>query len=139
MDMTQEREQYIERKLMETLNSFKESMQKVAQDAVSEVYGDVLPYVVSDAEFNIANRVEGCVKNLIAGDFEDVSADGLSVRLQVSDSYGMKHRIHIPNYTKMFDKIYEMYKDELQNEKIKALEIELTILRDVVNSRNGYY
>lgn len=139
MDMTQEREQYIERKLMETLNSFKESMQKVAEDAVSEVYADVLPYVVSDAEFNIANRVEGCVKNLIAGDFEDVSSDGLSIRLQVSDSYGMKHRIHIANYTKMFDKIYEMYKDELQNEKIKALEIELAILRDAVSSRNGYY
>ncbi len=139
MDMAQEREQYIEHKLMEALNSFKESMQKVAQDAVSEVYGDVLPYVVSDAEFNIANRVEGCVKNLIAGDFEDVSSDGLSVLLQVSDSYGINHRIHISNYTKMFDKIYEMYKDELQNEKIKALESELTILRDVVNSRNGYY
>lgn len=139
MDMAQEREQYIEHKLMEALNSFKESMQKVAQDAVSEVYGDVLPYVVSDAEFNIANRVEGCVKNLIAGDFEDVSTDGLSVRLQVSDSYGVKHRIHIANYTKMFDKIYEVYKDELQNEKIKALESEVKILRDAVSSRNGYY
>lgn len=139
MDMTQEREQHIERKLMETLNSFKESMRRVAEDAVSEVYGDVLPYVVSDAEFNIANRVEGCVKNLIAGDFEDVSSDGLSVLLQVSDSYGMKHRIHIANYTKMFDKIYEMYKDELQNEKIKQLESEVKILRDAVNTRNGYY
>ena len=134
MDMTQEREQYIERKLMETLNSFKESMKKVAEDAVSEVYTDVLPYVVSDAEFNIANRVEGCVKNLIAGDFEDVSTDGLSVRLEVSDSYGMKHRIHISNYTKMFDKIYEMYKDELRNEKIKALEDEVVRLRE-----DGYY
>lgn len=139
MDMTQQREQYIERKLMETLNSFKESMKKVAEDAVSEVYGDVLPYVVSDAEFNIANRVEGCVKNLIAGDFQDVSTDELSIILQVSDSYGMNHRIHIANYTKMFDKIYEMYKDELQNEKIKALESEVNILRDAVNSRNGYY
>lgn len=124
---------------METLNNFKESMRKVAEDAVSEVYGDVLPYIVSDAEFNIASRVEGCVKNLIAGDFEDVSTDELSINLQVSDSYGMKHRIHISNYTRMFDKIYEMYKDELQNEKIKALESELTILRDAVNSRNGYY
>lgn len=139
MDMTQEREQYIERKLMETLNSFKESMKKVAEDAVSEVYGDVLPYVVSDAEFNIANRVEGCVKNLIAGDFQDVSTDELSIILQVSDSYGMNHRIHIANYTKMFDKIYEMYKDELQNEKIKALESEVKSLRDAVNHRNGYY
>lgn len=139
MEMTQEREQYIERKLMETLNSFKESMKKVAEDAVSEVYGDVLPYVVSDAEFNIANRVEGCVKNLIAGDFQDVSTDELSIILKVSDSYGMKHRIHISNYTKMFDKIYEMYKYELQNEKIKALESEVNILRDAVSSRNGYY
>lgn len=139
MDMTQEREQYIERKLMETLNSFKESMQKVAEDAVSEVYGDVLPYVVSDTEFNIANRVEGCIKNLIAGDFQDVSTDELSIFLQVSDSYGMNHRIHIANYTKMFDKIYEMYKDDLQNEKIKALESEVKILRGAVNHRNGYY
>ena len=139
MGMTQEREQYIESKLMETLNSFKESMKKVAEDAVSEVYGDVLPYVVSDAEFNIANRVEACVKNLIAGDFQDVSTDELSIILQVSDSYGMNHRIHIANYTKMFDKIYEMYKDELQNEKIKALESEVKILRDAVNHRNGYY
>ena len=134
MDMTQEREQYIERKLMETLNSFKESMKKVAEDAVSEVYTDVLPYVVSDAEFNITNRVEGCVKNLIAGDFEDVSTDGLSIRLEVSDSYGMKHRIHISNYTKMFDKIYETYKHELQNQKIKALEDEVVRLRE-----DGYY
>lgn len=139
MEMTQEREQYIERKLMETLNSFKESMKKVAEDAVSEVYADVLPYVVSDAEFNIANRVEGCVKNLIAGDFQDVSTNELSVRLAVSDSYGMKHLIHISNYTKMFDKIYETYKHELQNEKIKALEDEITRLRDAVNHRNGYY
>ena len=137
--MTQEREQYIERKLMETLNSFKESMRKVAEDAVSEVYGDVLPYVVSDAEFSIVTRVEVCVKNLIAGDFEDVSTDGLSIVLQVSDSYGMKHRIHIANYTRMFDKIYEMYKYELQDEKIKALEDEITRLRDAVNHRNGYY
>ena len=139
MDMTQEREQYIERKLMETLNSFKESMRKVAEEAVSDVYADVLPYVVSDTEFNIANRVEGCVRNLIAGDFQDVSTDELSILLQVSDSYGMNHRIHIANYTKMFDKIYEMYKDELQNEKIKALESEVKILRDAVNQRNGYY
>lgn len=139
MNNEQERLEYIENQLSSQLDSFREKMKDVADEVMGNVYCDVLPYLVSDTESNIGDRVKGCVDNLITGRFEDISTDTLSIFLRVSDGYGMHHHIHISQYTSMFDNIYKMFADEIRNEKIKALEGEVEQLKQALGSRNGYY
>jgi hypothetical protein len=139
MNIDQERYEYIENKLAEELYKFRESMKLIADEAMGNVYADVLPHIASDTEFNITNRVEGVVKNLIEGNFEDISTETLKPYFRVSDSYGMYVHIHMSEYSKICENIYHQFKDDIQNNLINKLEAEVKSLKEQLNSAYKRY
>lgn len=139
-EISQERIEYTETRLAAELDNFRKKMQEVSEEVMSNVYTDVLPHIASDTEYNISNRVEHCVKNLIAGRFEDISTDGLKPYLKVADGYGMHCYIHLSQYSNMIKPIWDMFKGEIESVRIKQLEDQVNALQEEAKAfyRNRY-
>lgn len=139
MNIDQERYEYIENKLTQELDKFRESMKFIADEAMGNVYADVLPHIASDTEFNITNRVEGVVKNLIEGNFEDISTERLKPYLRVSDNYGMYVHIHMSEHSKMCESLYEKFKGDIENNVVTSLKDEVRQLKHQLESSYRRY
>lgn len=139
MNIDQERYEYIENKLTQELDKFRESMKLIADEAMGNVYSDVLPHITSDTEFNITNRVEGVVKNLIKGNFEDISTETLKPYFRVNDDYGMHVHIHMSEYSKMCENLYEKFKGDIENNVVASLKSEVQRLKDQLESAYRRY
>ena len=139
-EISQERINHIETRLAEELDNFRKKLQEVSEEVMGNVYSDVLPHVASDTEYNISNRVECCVKNLIAGKFEDISTDSLNPYLKVADGYGMNCYIHLSQYSSMIKPIWDMFKDEIESVRIQQLESQVETLQREASEfyRNRY-
>lgn len=130
MDIEQERYAYIEDKLNEKLLEFRKKVTEIGNEVLGDLYSDVLPYIASDTEFNISNRVQHSVENLLSGKFEDISTDTLKPYLKISDGYGMYSYIHLSRYSQMCKHIYDVCKHEIENNRILQLEQEVETLKE---------
>lgn len=128
-EISQERINHIETRLAEELDNFRKKLQEVSEEVMGNVYSDVLPHVASDTEYNISNRVGCCVKNLIAGKFENISTDTLNPYFRVSDGYGMYCYVHVSQYSDMVKSIWDMFKGEIESVRIAQLESQVETLR----------
>lgn len=130
MNIEQERYDYIETKLNDKLTEFRQRIAEIGNEVLGDLYGDVLPHIASDTEFNISNRVQHSVENLLCGKFEDISTDTLKPYIKVSDGYGMYSYIHLSQYSQMCKHIYDVCKPELENNRILQLEQEVETLKE---------
>lgn len=129
-NINQERYDFIEGILKQQLDSFREKMVAVSDEVMSNVYTDVLPHIASDTEYNINNRVEYALKNLLSGNFEDISTDELKPFIKVSDGYGMNCYIHMSQYDNVCKNIYEKCKEDIHNNVIEELKSKVERLQE---------
>lgn len=73
-------------------------MVHTAEQTIQNLYCDVLPYVLSDAEQNMANIVSELLQKILVGDFE-VKGEGANWQFQVKDSKGIQHFISVSEYS----------------------------------------
>lgn len=119
--------------LSEILEKFRTKVGEAATEAVNTAYTDYLPHVVTDTESNIGYRVQGCVRNLVAGSFRRVSED--STLVEVQDSYGCGHYIDLGEYAQVVKPLVEAFPELLKDERIAQLERRLQVANEALNHR----
>ncbi len=139
MSIEQERYDYIETKLCDKLTEFRKKIAEIGNEVLGDLYSDVLPHIASDTEFNISNRVQHSVENLLVGKFEDISTDSLKPYLKVGDGYGMHSYIHLSEYGQICKNIYDVCKGDIENNVIKSLEFEVERLKQRLNEAYSRY
>ena len=60
-------ENSIEREAAELLEAFKERMRYACEDVIANAYGDILPHVASDTEFNAMRKAKQAIESIILG------------------------------------------------------------------------
>lgn len=118
----QQQDERIAEVLTQKLDDFQQAMLNIANDAISGVYGDVLPYIVTDTEANIGYRVEGSLRNILSGKFEDISTDKLKPFIKVADSYGGYSCLHMSQYNDMCLNVYNLCKGDIENNVVAGLQ-----------------
>ncbi|HHZ68881.1 MAG TPA: hypothetical protein EYN67_06940 [Flavobacteriales bacterium] len=68
-----------EERMTNIINSFKIKLASVAENAISEVYSEILPHVENDTFMNVQYRSQRVIENMIAGKFTVV--DDNTVRI----------------------------------------------------------
>lgn len=68
-----------EEKLTGIIEEFKKKLSSVAEDAIAEVYSEILPHVECDTLNNVEYRSQRVIENMIAGKFERVDENTVSV------------------------------------------------------------
>ena len=68
-----------EERMTNIINSFKIKLASVAEDAISEVYSEILPHVENDTFMNVQYRSQRVIENMISGKFTVV--DDNTVRI----------------------------------------------------------
>ena len=62
-----------EERMTNIINSFKIKLASVAENAISEVYSEILPHVENDTFMNVQYRSQRVIENMIAGKFTVVN------------------------------------------------------------------
>lgn len=125
-------EEIREKILIAAMQELKEKAGMVISEIMGGLYADYLPYVVSDTESNIGYRVEGCIRNMIAGNYKE-SSNGSPI-VWVEDGYGNQHLIRLAGYSLTLKPLCDLMGETIQSERIKQLENEV----DSLNSRLQY-
>lgn len=103
---------------------------QVVDDVMGQLYCDYLPHVDTDTEANIGNRVDGVIRNLIAGKIEKKSP----TMVVVSDGYGRNHYVHVSSYDGMVKPLCDLMGPEIVDARVKQLEQEVSSLRQALES-----
>lgn len=135
INYSEERTAHIESILSKELEKFREAIKTAADDALSNVYCDVLPHIETDTDANMSNRVSQSLMNILEGKFEDISTDTLKPYIKVADGYGFHSYIHLSQYNQICKNIYEMCKEDLENNVIENLKQEVKYLKEQLNLR----
>ena len=122
--MTTEFNEQLEQMLASHLSEFKTKMLEVADQALSAVHCELLPYVLSDADSNMSLLVQSCLTNILEGKFEVVEKLGYTY-IAVQDANHYTHRI--TGYSQSLHQnaiqnIYNSAVKEIENTRIKQLE-----------------
>lgn len=129
--MTTHTETQLEEMLASRLSEFKTKMLEVADQALTAVHCELLPYVLSDTESNIAILVSSCLNNILEGKFEVVEKLGYTY-ITVQDANHYTH--HVTGYSQSLhenaiQKIYDSASKEIENTRIKQLEAKVESLQ----------
>ncbi len=126
---------YIEEQLETLLESklvdFKQQLKDVNEDILSKLYTDILPYILSDTQFNMVGVIDSCLEKFIKGDFK-VSIDKFdNYVIEVEDRNGFTH--YIREYTDtiwgtIVAKIYDANPPACESAYIKQLECKVKSL-----------
>ena len=129
--MTTEFNEQLEQMLASHLSEFKTKMLEVADQALSAVHCELLPYVLSDADSNMSLLVQSCLTNILEGKFEVVEKLGYTY-IAVQDTNHYTH--HITGYSQSLHQnaiqnIYNSAVKEVENTRIKQLETKVESLQ----------
>lgn len=129
--MTTEFNEQLEQMLASHLSEFKTKMLEVADQALTAVHRELLPYVLSDADSNMSLLVQSCLTNILEGRFEVVEKLGYTY-IAVQDANHYTH--HITGYSQSLHQnaiqnIYDSAVKEIENTRIKQLENEVESLQ----------
>lgn len=129
--MTTHTETQLEEMLASRLSEFKTKMLELADHALTAVHCELLPYVLSDTESNIAILVSSCLNNILEGKFIVVEGEGRTY-IAVKDNNNYEH--HIVGYKKShwddaIQKIYDSASKEIENTRITQLEAKVESLQ----------
>lgn len=120
----------LEQMLASHLSEFKTKMLEVADQALTAVHCELLPYVLSDADSNLSLLVQSCLTNILEGKFEVVEKLDYTY-IAVQDANHYTH--HITGYSQTLHQnaiqnIYNSAVKEIENTRIKQLENEVDSL-----------
>lgn len=129
--MTTHTETQLEEMLASRLSEFKTKMLEVADQALTAVHCELLPYVLSDTESNIAILVSSCLNNILEGKFEVVEKLGYTY-ITVQDANHYTH--HVTGYSQSLhhnaiQNIYDSASKEIENTRIAQLEAKVESLQ----------
>jgi len=110
--------------LTAAMDELKTKATQVVDDVMGQLYCDYLPHIETDTESNIGNRVDGVIRNLIAGKFERHS----ETMVVVSDTYGRNHYVHINSYDGVVKPLCDLMGAEIVGARVKELEREVKSL-----------
>lgn len=127
-------QEHREQILVSAMADLKEKAAEVISGIMGDLYTAYLPHVESDTESNICYRATGIVKNLIAGNFKDAGNN----LVEVFDDYGCNHYMPLASYERLVEPLCKAMGDQIQNERIKQLEREVELLRDMLKHRSMY-
>lgn len=113
--------------LSDAMAELKDRAGDVLKSIMSDLYSDYLPHVESDTESNISYRVEGCIRNMIAGAYE--KADVGESLVWVNDGYGHNHLINLSSYNLTLKPLCDLMSETIQTNRIKQLENEVEALQ----------
>jgi hypothetical protein len=119
-------EEVREELLLKAMDHLRTQAKDVIDGIMGDLYCEYLPHVVTDTESNIGSRVDGVVRNLIAGKFERL---GDSSMVKVSDSYQCEHYISLNSYDGMVKPLCDLMAPEIVGARVKQLENEVELLR----------
>lgn len=119
-------EEVREELLLKAMERLKTQAKGVIDGIMGDLYCEYLPHVVTDTESNIGSRVDGVIRNLMAGKFERL---GESAMVKVSDSYQCEHYISINSYDSMVKPLCDLMGPEIVGARVKQLENEVESLR----------
>jgi len=119
-------EEVREELLLKAMGHLREQATAVIGGIMGDLYCEYLPHVVTDTESNIGSRVDGVIRNLIAGKFERL---GESPMVKVSDSYQCEHYISLNSYDGMVKPLCDLMAPEIVGARVKQLENEVESLR----------
>ncbi|YCF39309.1 hypothetical protein ACT517_17260 [Pseudomonas aeruginosa] len=111
--------------LTAAMTKLKDEAKAVIDGVMGQLYTDYLPYVITDTEANIGNRVSGCVRNLIAGKFEAHENHAM-----VSDGYGQNHYVFMSSWSDMVKPLCEAMGDQIKDARIEQLERQVERLKN---------
>lgn len=69
-----------EEKLKAVIESFRVDIKKVAEDAICDVYSEMLPHVENDTFMNVGCRSQRVIENAIRGEFVRIDETTVSVK-----------------------------------------------------------
>lgn len=121
-------EEIREKILTEAMTELKTKAGEVITSIMSDLYSDYLPHVVSDTENNISFRVEGCIRNMIAGAYEKSGANDNIVL--INDGYGNNHIINLASYSLTLKPLCDLMGETIQLNRIKQLEDKIARMED---------
>ena len=83
-----------EERMLEVIETFKKKLVSIAEDSISEVYGEILPHIEDDTFMNVQYRSQRVIENMISGNFERVDDNTVStvddndvkVQIKVTDT-----------------------------------------------------
>lgn len=117
--------------LANELEKFRKTLHSAATEAIATAYTDYLPYIESDTDSNIGHRVQGCVRNLVAGQFKRVGEE--STLVEVQDGYGCGHYIALDQYSNVVKPLVDAFPELLKSERIAELESKLEFANRALN------
>ena len=126
-------EEIREKVLTDAMADLKSKAGAVIESIMSELYTDYLPHVASDTESNIAYRVEGCIRNMIAGTYE--KAEQGNDLVWISDGYGHEHLINLASYNLTLKPLCDLMGETIQSNRIKQLEDKVQCLENQLRER----
>lgn len=125
-------DEQLEQMLKTRLDEYKKSMLTIADNALTAVYCELLPYTLGDAESNFQGLITDCVESFLKGDFKVEETTNGTLTLCVTDRNGYNHYIH--NYAQniwpnALQSIYDHAKKDVENVRIKQLEAQVESLK----------
>ena len=125
-------EDQMEALLESKLGDFKQLLAKVNEDALSKLYTDVLPYILSDTQYNMVGIIDNCLEKIIKGDFKVEIDQWNNYTITVEDQNGFSHEVKERLDTiwgTVVKKIYEANPQAVQDAYVKQLEAKIESLQ----------
>lgn len=135
--MTTHTDTQLEQMLASHLSEFKTKMLEVADQALTAVHCELLPYVLSDADINMSLLVQSCLTNILEGKFSVVEKLGYT-DIAVQDANHYTH--YITGYSQSLhhnaiQNIYNSAVKEIENTRITQLEAKVESLQQQLTER----
>ena len=111
--------------LTAALADLKAKASEVIDGVMGDLYCAYLPHVETDTESNIGTRVDGVVKNLVSGKFEECGDSMVAV----SDGYGRNHFISINSYDGLVKPLCDLMGPQITDARIEQLENQVESLK----------
>lgn len=109
----------VEQRFSELVEKFKEQVKEAAEDAIGDIYGELLPYAVGDTESNAIIQAKSMASKILSGSFE-LDEDGY-IRV---DGWSVGY-LSTCDYDALVDKLAEKCADVAAQKKIERLERQL--------------
>lgn len=115
------------------LGDFKKQLAQINEDVLSNLYTDVLPYVLSDTQFNMVGIIDDCLDKILKGSFEVEIDQWDNYTITVTDQNGFDHTLRESSssiWGTLVKKIYDANPQALESAHIKQLEARIESLQD---------
>lgn len=113
------------------LADFKKQLSQINEDALSKLYTDVLPYILSDTQFNMVQAIDVCLEKVIKGDFKVITDNHNNYVINVTDHNGFEHTLRESNtsiWGTLVKKIFEANPEALKDAYVQQLQARITSL-----------